>query len=184
KMKIDNTQDDIKIIDKIIRKIKRKTFFRNGKAKPSKEFPNRLNNLLEFLKEENIDLIILNGGFLTSFSKSIRDELPNIIIISWQHSNAEIYFEKYYTDIVDEYKYGLSICDAVVCLTNEDKKIFSEYSSNVVQIDNMLTLSSDGIISENISNKIAFVSRFDIESKGLDLLMEVLKSLPANIKLE
>lgn len=178
---IDQTKENQSVMAKIKRKLLRKTFFKSGKADPTIEFAKRHQRLLDYLLSQSIDLVILNGGFLTTFSQSIKAFIPTIKVIAWQHSSAQIYLEKYYLEIKKSYIKGLAASDAVVCLTKEDRAIFSSYNSRTVNIANAVTLPKENLVSEPIGQSLVFVARFDIETKGIDYLVEVIKLLPEEV---
>lgn len=184
KFTIDSSLDDLNYYDKVKRKIERKFFYNKGNAMPAREFSKRLSNFIFFLKDKKIDIVILSGGFLTSFSKIIKNELPDIRIIAWQHSNAEIYLNKYFSAIKKEYESGLKNSDAIVCLTKHDESIFKKYNNNTFAIPNALTIDSNGLISSVDNYKILFVARYDIYTKGIDLLLDIMLLLPNEITLE
>lgn len=181
-LEINNSKQNIRLIDKISRKISRKFSISNRKSYPAKEFSDRLDSLIHYLKTKEIDILIVSGGFLTSLSKNIKSRLPSIKVIAWQHSTAEVYLNQYYKDIIYAYKEGLKNSDAVVCLTKEDQEIFSQYNKNTLYIDNMLTIRANEDISKLQSKSIIFISRYSIEGKGIDLLFETVKLLPNDIK--
>lgn len=183
-LEIDQTKDELTLFSKLKRKVLRKTIFSNGKANPVTEFKRRHLRLLSYLKEQNIDLVILSGGFLTTFSKSIKESIPGIKVIAWQHSSAEIYLENYYSEIKDKYLEGLTYSDSVVCLTEADGRVFEKYNHNTVSISNSITVSSKAKSILATRDDIIFVSRFDVKSKGIDFLIEVVKLLPKNIKVK
>ena len=178
---IDQTKDNQTFMAKIKRKLLRKILFKSGKADPAHEFDKRHQRLLDYLLSQQVDIVILNGGFLTTFSQSIKAFIPSIKVIAWQHSSAQIYLEKYYLEIQKKYINGLVSSDAVVCLTKEDRAIFLNYNATTVNIANAMTLPREILVSEKCSQALIFVSRFDIETKGIDYLIEVIKLLPEDV---
>ncbi|EOI00179.1 hypothetical protein UAW_00193 [Enterococcus haemoperoxidus ATCC BAA-382] len=180
-MKIDKTQDELTLFSKLKRKVLRKTIFSNGKANPVVEFKRRHGRLLNYLKEQKIDLVILSGGFLTTFSQSIKEYIPEIKVIAWQHSTAEVYLENYYSEIKDKYLEGLICSDSVVCLTEADRRAFARYNHNTVSISNSVTMNSKVNSVSSNRNDIVFVSRFDVKSKGIDFLIELVNLLPRDV---
>ncbi|MGX7245838.1 glycosyltransferase [Enterococcus quebecensis] len=183
-MMIDLSDDELSVLSRIKRKVLRKTVFSDGKANPVAEFSKRHQRMLEYLKERKIDLVILNGGFLTAFSKSIKEYLPSIKVISWQHNMAEIYLENYYSEIKDKYLEGLKYSDSVVCLTKSDKEVFAKYNDYTINIPNSVTVSKKKQCEDCTSNDIIFVSRYNVESKGIDYLIELVKLLPSDVRVK
>lgn len=182
-IEVDHTKDDLSVFSKLKRKIERKYIYNKENANPSKEFSKRLKNMTIFFVEKQIDVVILSGGFQTAFSYEIKKQLPKLKIIAWQHSTAEIYLEKYFKPIKKNYIRGLESSDCIVCLTEHDKITFSQYNKNVHTIGNMLSIKSLDETKTNL-NRIVFVSRYDIHTKGIDLLFSVLSKLPNEVTLD
>lgn len=182
----DNTPSDLKFLDKLKRKIKRKVTGRKGNSDPSREFPRRLKHFDSFLKEKKISIVIVSGGFLTSFIRNLKEKNPELIFIAWQHSNALIYLNRYYKDIKSKYIEGLAYADYVVCLTKEDKQIFADFNEKIKVIPNSLSFQSkaEPKTLEETNKTILFCSRYDIHTKGIDLLIEIIKKLPNDYNLE
>lgn len=191
---VDKSSKDITVISKLKRKVQKMLKGKNYQRNPSIEFKNRVKNLEEFIYKNEIEVVVLSGGLLTSLVDKIKKDCPNLKIICWQHSSAEIYINKYYRDINVEYVKGLKLCDYLVCLTEEDKKIFQQYNKNTINIPNILNLEMQIIKEENREmnvykdtdkiKKLVFVSRYDIYTKGIDYLAELLSLLPHNIYLD
>lgn len=143
-------------------------------------YNNRIKEFLAFVRNKNIDLVILNGGLLTSLIPYFKKELPNLKIIAWQHNNATIYMNNYYKDILNSYLIGLKKADAVVTLTEYDRSVLSEYNSNTYAIYNPIDKQgvNNGWKSELNNKNISFTSRYSIRQKGIDLLIDLAKKIP------
>ncbi|WP_270273971.1 glycosyltransferase [Enterococcus casseliflavus] len=177
---VDKSLDDLKQFDRIRRKFQRKLLKKNLYD----TFNKRLDNLANYLLDRNIDTIIVNGGFLTALIPYLKNRLPDIIIIAWQHSNANIYLERYHADYLAEYTKGLQQSNHVVCLTEHDKTVFSQYNNNVSVINNPVTIDNNKNEFSKLSNKnIAFISRYNIEAKGIDYLVKISSMLPDECKI-
>lgn len=167
------------------RKIKRKIVYKLHEAKYKINnkplevyflYKEQTNDLINYLKESQCDILILCQGILTALIPNIKKALPNIKIVAWQHNDFDIYTKNYYQNILDDYFRGLKSADLVVCLTEEDMQKFKSYNSNSCYIYNPLTLNNPKI--SNLDNKnIIFVGRLVIKQKGLDYLIEIAKSL-------
>ncbi|MGX7014858.1 glycosyltransferase [Vagococcus silagei] len=149
---------------------------------PEKIWKHNLNHLLHILKSKEINVIIMNGGLLTSMIPILKENYPHGVFIAWQHSSVSKYFSDYYSEILDFYKRGLSIADSVVCLSEVDLKILNEFNDNVFQIDNPTDLKPNNLTKcdKILDPKIGFVSRLDFHTKGIDYLIEIINILPDN----
>lgn len=131
-------------------------------------------NLIKYLKQNNHDVLIVCQGLLTSFIPLIKKELPNLRIVSWQHSEFDILINKYYKNFKHKYKLGIEHADLVVCLTEADRVKFSKINKKSTCIYNPLTINTNNQkISKLDKKQIIFVGRLEIETKGLDYLIEI-----------
>ncbi|HCS93966.1 MAG TPA: glycosyltransferase family 4 protein [Bavariicoccus seileri] len=184
-IKVDTTKTDLDVNGKIRRKILNRILFFK-KYKQNLGWNNRVDNLVAYLESNQVDILIVNGGFLTSLVPIIKNKCPKIGIISWQHNTAEIYLNRYYKKIKNDYIYGLNKSDAVVCLTKHDQEVFSNFNNNAVAIQNPVStfVPPAFIPTSEKDHIIGLVSRFSIEQKGIDLSLKIAKSLPGNWKLQ
>lgn len=184
-IKIDSSKTDLDLKAKLRRKVLNKILLFK-KYRQNLGWNRRVENLVAFLESKQVDILVVNGGFLTSLIPIIKNKHPNLGIVAWQHNTAEIYLNRYYKKIKKDYIYGLSKSDAVVCLTKHDQKIFSKFNNNTVAIQNPVSMSVSPIfIPTSEKDKIVgLVSRFSIEQKGIDLALKIAKSLPENWKLQ
>jgi len=137
-------------------------------------FREQARDLIEYLKINNHDILILCQGILTALIPLIKKEIPNIKIIAWQHNEYDIYINNYYKEIITDYLMGINKADLVVCLTEEDSKKFRKLNNNTCYIYNPLTISYNKQRVSNLNNNnIIFVGRLNIEQKGLDYLIEI-----------
>jgi glycosyltransferase involved in cell wall biosynthesis len=139
-------------------------------------YKEQVNFLIKIFKENTFDIIIFSQGLLTSFIPYIKSELPNIKIVAWQHSSYEIYTDNYFKNILKDYINGLKQADCVVCLTKKDEEKFKKINNNSICIYNWLPIQ-DPIISDVRSKNILFVGRLVIETKGLDFIIDLAKSI-------
>ncbi|WP_366247713.1 glycosyltransferase [Terribacillus aidingensis] len=162
---------------KIITKFKNYKYKITGDPiKASLIFKDQYKDLLKYLKVNNFDFIIVCQGNLTAAIPLIKKASPFSKIVAWQHNNYDVYMNKYYSNIIDDYCMGLEKADLVVCLTNEDVSEFARHNSNTISIYNPLTLTEPKV--SNLNNKnIIFVGRLEIQQKGLDYLLEISKHL-------
>lgn len=142
-----------------------------------------MTDLINYLKSNNIELLIVNQGGLTSLIPLIKNELPKIKIIAWQHSSYEVYINNYYKYILDSYLNGLKKADLVVCLTKSDQKKFIKINENTHQIYNPLTIDNKGEICNVNKKNIIFVGRLEMETKGLDFLVDIANALNKDWKI-
>lgn len=157
----------------------------NLEYNPRVAWSKNIADLISFLDIKNIDVVVLGAGLMTSFAPEIKKKNSKVKIISWQHSEANTYLNIYYKNILSEYKHGLECSDAVVCLTPHDKEIFQSINKNSYNINNVVNLSSKTIDMNKEKKegiRIGFCSRYHIETKGLDLLAEIIKKLPIEYK--
>lgn len=174
---VDMSLSNLLLKDKLQRRIK-KIFKRNVDHRiPAKEFSKRISNLEKFILEKKINVLILSGGFLTSFVEKIKSDIPSIKIICWQHSNAEIYLNKYYSDFKKEYVKGLRLCDQIICLTEEDLAVFKKINKKVKCLYNPVTIDNHETSTLKIKN-ISFAGRIAYTNKGIDYLIELASYIP------
>lgn len=145
-------------------------------------FKEQYQDLLSYLKDSEYDFIIVCQGNLTAAIPQIKNVSPSSKVIAWQHNNYDVYMEKYYCNIINDYCLGLESADLVVCLTNGDVRNFKKHNSNTIRIYNPLTLNEPKI--SNLEQKnIIFVGRLEIQQKGLDYLLEIAKKLNTDWKI-
>ena len=148
----------------------------NGPA-PLTRFAQQITDLIAVLEAEQIDVVILNAGILTSFIPQIKAALPHIKTIAWMHNNIETYFNQYYRDMRDEFVAGVVAADTVVVLTASDLAGFQTVTDKAIKIWNPVTMKIDGQ-ADITSHKIAFTGRIAIDHKGIDIMLAVARYLP------
>lgn len=171
-------------IDHLFQKISRE-FFKYTEKSHSIRFIKPISIFLinKLLKKKKYDIVILCQGELTAMLPFIKKDVKDTKFITWQHSNYEIYVEKYYKRFLDSYILGLKESDAVVCLTNEDQILFKKVNKNSYCINNFIVNDNEYIenIDRNTQN-VVFVSRILRETKGLDLLLEVIEKVNSKVR--
>ena len=139
--------------------------------------------LIDYIIQNDIEIVIMNQGSTIALIDRIQSKVPKVKFISWVHSNFEVYLNNYYRRFSKSLVKGIECSDQVICLTNTDKQNISFYSNNVNQIDNPNTLENPKI--SDLNNKsIAFVSRLNFITKGIDYLIEIAKNLPSEWKIK
>jgi glycosyltransferase involved in cell wall biosynthesis len=164
-----------KIIGKLLR-------FNNSIKKKSSNgyvlYKEQTIDLINYLKRENFDVLIMNQGVLTALIPIVKKEIPHLKVVAWQHNEYEIYMNQYNKKIIKDYLLGVEQADLLVCLTEEDQKKFSNLNKNSTFIYNPLTITNNEKKVSRLTNKqIIFVGRLKLEQKGLDYLIELGKNL-------
>lgn len=146
-------------------------------------YKEQLADLITHLDKNRYDMLILCQGDLTALIPYIKDKFPTLKVIAWQHNEYQIYIGKYYVKFLHDYKNGIKLADAVICLTVKDQKEFSKINRNTFCIYNPSTMTIDE--TSDLTNKnIIFVGRLAIEQKGLDYLLELAGSLESDWKIK
>lgn len=167
--------------NKVIKKICRsrrllEQVFNKGNFTPSKYVRPELNKLIKFIKKEKIDVSIFSGPDIISYIPYIQEQV-NIYCVSWLHSEANTYLNKYSKGFRKEFIKGLQQSDAAVCLTQKDLNEYQKYNRNTMLIYNPLTIDNTQYSTLNYKN-ISFTGRLAFEAKGIDYLIEIAKKLP------
>ncbi|GBG94814.1 glycosyl transferase [Ligilactobacillus salitolerans] len=144
---------------------------------PWTDFEVQIEDLIQVLKEDRFDAVVLTAGTLTSFAPFIRQECPNVVQIAWMHNNFKTYMNQYYKGMQHEFQAGLRAVDTIIALTQSDADQFVRYNANTVRLYNPLTLEAEkqSVLAEPV---ISMVCRLDIAHKGLDLMTDVGALLP------
>ena len=129
--------------------------------------------LYELIAKEKIDFVILNTFVSTTyFAKALKLVFPELPVIAWMHEAVDYSFnvlaKKYLTSFVE----AIKVTDGIVCLTDRDYQKFIQYNQNVKIIYNPVLFNNKEIASLDVE-KVSFVSRLDINVKGLDILVDV-----------
>lgn len=171
---------DMKFHNKVFRRINRKILPNMLKYTTAYEYKRRVSELVLFLKNNKIDIVILSGGLMISFTNYLKQVLPELKFFCWIHSSAEVYFDQYCKDILIDFKSGIEVADTIICLTEHDKKILEVFNKNTVVIPNPISIDENSNVSISTLEKknILFVGRIDVNTKGLDYLVYLSKSLP------
>ncbi len=103
-------------------------------------------------------------------------------MIVWIHGPVNIYTEKKERiKYLEFYKDSLLKSDAVVCLTEYDIAALAKINIKGMKIYNPIIYEkNDDCINTERNNNILCVSRLDIESKGIDILIKLADKLPDN----
>lgn len=134
----------------------------------------QIEELIGFLKENKHDILILCQGLLTSIIPRIKQDLPNIKIVAWQHNEYDTYIKIYYKKFLNYYLRGLELADLIVCLTKDDQQKFKKFNRNVCFIYNPLTIKNVYNKKSKLDEKnIIYVGRLLMKQKGLDYLIEI-----------
>lgn len=168
-----------KILLKCDREFRKKMF---GKFSIRRNFKYEIDKLIEFLKDQKIEILIMCQGAFTALIPEVQKKLPKIKCIAWQHSEAKVYFQNYNKHYLDEYIEGLQKANNVVCLTKKDLEVFRQYNKNCIQFYNPVDLSVTK--KSSLSNKnICFAGRIVMDSKGIGIILETLPKIDENWKL-
>jgi glycosyltransferase involved in cell wall biosynthesis len=138
-------------------------------------FKEQTNDLIDHLKEKDYDVLIVNSGILTSLIPQIKNDIPDLKIIAWQHNEFDIYVNHYNKNHITDYIGGVKQADLLVCLTKAD-----QLSKKGSFIYNPLTIENNNEISKLTNNQIIFVGRLNLKQKGLDYLIPLGKSLKSD----
>ncbi|MCO7124182.1 glycosyltransferase [Sporolactobacillus shoreicorticis] len=165
---------------KLIRKILNGKFYLDHKSlNINWIYKKQINDLLRYLENNVFDIIIVCQGLLTSFIPKIKNEIPKIKIVAWQHNEYEIYTQYYYKKFIHNYICGIKKADLVVCLTEKDCQKFKELNENSIFIYNPITIeNNEGKTTDLKQKNIIFVGRLLMKQKGLNYLIEIGKKLP------
>ncbi len=136
--------------------------------------------ITDILSQRHVDVAVFCGSFCTAIIAEIKNRLPKIKTIAWQHNSFEQYMGKYTEKYRAEYLEGVHRADAVVSLTNDDAAWFSEFNGNSVCIYNPIAVRHS-MRCDIMSNRFVFVGRIAIEQKGLDLLLAAFELLDDNL---
>ncbi|WEZ07910.1 glycosyltransferase [Priestia flexa] len=139
-------------------------------------------DLINHLQKNSYDVLILCQNTLTAVIPTIKEYIPELKIVAWQHNSYDVYMENYCKEFIIDYKKGLELADLVVCLTNADLTNFKKINSNSKKIYNPLTLNNPKL--SKLDNKnIIFVGRLSMEQKGLDYLIKIAKLINSEWKI-
>lgn len=143
-----------------------------------------LKNITTSINFKNFDSIILSEADIL-YAPQILEINPNIKIIGWIHSTFDSYKNKYMKDSYKEFLDSLNVVDKLIVLTNSDKKSFMKVHSNVIKINNPVTIEyeKNNLIEKKNTKIISFVGRLDYQIKGLDFLLEIAQYLPQEWKI-
>ncbi|HFC9199436.1 TPA: glycosyltransferase [Enterococcus faecium] len=154
-------------------------FIKKGEYVPSDFNIIEIENFVLFCDEYSIDCIIFNQGNMIALIPEIKKRLKNksTKLISWVHSNYEIYEKKYFKKCKKSLNAGLALSDAVICLTPIDKNEYVKLNPMTFFIPNPLTISSNEKADLSTKN-IILTSRVNFKTKGIDYLFPISKQLP------
>ncbi|THE06098.1 glycosyltransferase, partial [Enterococcus hirae] len=169
-----------KYIFKVMNKISKEyNYFRAGEYLPANYNNDEINNFVNFCDRNSIDCIIFNQGNMITLIQDIKKKLKrkNVKIISWVHSNYDIYENKYFKKCKNSLKKGIESSDAVICLTSTDEKEYQKLNKWTYCIPNPLTIHSNE--RSQLTNKsIILTTRVNYKTKGIDFLFPIARELP------
>lgn len=142
----------------------------------------RLNELIDFLDENNVKNVVLTD-LTSTFARKIRKKLPSINIISWIHMQSDAFFEVQYKEYRRELMKGLSEVDTLVSLTPSQADAYQKYSKSTIYIPNPMP-DVNGNLANLKTKIILIVARIDIKHKGLDYLSDLIEYLPDGWKIK
>lgn len=151
------------------------TILRLGQHNPVRYRRKDVAYLIDFIKSNKIEVLILNQGSITMFAQIIKGLFPKIKIICWLHNNYDTYMNHYFKYANKQLITSLQISDGIICLTKKDQEMFSKFNDNTLCIYNPLTIEPSGISKLN-EKVISFTSRISFQHKGIDILVEVAKN--------
>lgn len=137
----------------------------------------------KYIIQKNIDTVILSGGWGILAGRYLRKKFPELKIIIWIHNDVDIYINKYYQKQKKELKLSMKSANKVIVLTDNDKSKIPELMNKVERIYNPVTLENTIGNSELDVKIISIVSRYAIEHKGIDYLIQIAKSIPSDWKI-
>lgn len=168
-------------LDNILHKIQRKIIKNLNREFTLKKNDVIVKKLISFLKEKNIDTVVLNGPIFISYIPFIKEAIPTIKCIGWLHNSYKVYLgndkNSYTRFFRKSFLKGLAVSDQNVCLTHEDLSAYQKFNKKTVCIYNPVTMKVKGKADLNKKN-ISFLSRVAVQHKGLDYLAEISSMLP------
>lgn len=140
----------------------------------------KINHLIE--SSDFNTIILVENAIL--FASNIRSKFPNLRIISWVHSNYEVYTKVFFKHRKQELFNALKHSDYTVALTRKDAECFTKATEckNVIFIHNPVTITSSRISlrRENIITYTGSIKHI----KGYDHLAKVAELLPESWRIE
>ena len=138
---------------------------------------------IKFFNEKEFDVILGAGVEYSLLLGAISSEVE-AKTVGWQHSTFGSYFEKRGSAGYGLQKYCkkmYSKLDAVWVLTNSDKKEFdSKFGLNCRVFYNPIPQNNNKMSIHEKGN-LLFAGRLEIEHKGLDYLIDIMKSIKKEI---
>lgn len=141
-----------------------------------------LKKLVKFITDKGIDIVIVTGPALISCITFLKEHTTSRYV-AWIHNNYDVYMNNYTLGYNSEFLRGLKSANSAVCLTKGDYLRYSRINTHTHLIYNPLTIQPKSK-SRLDSKKICFVGRLDFAHKGIDYLIEIAKSLPADWVIE
>ena len=134
----------------------------------------------EILEEEKADCVVGAGAYYAILASKVAKQL-HIPCVAWLHSTFEGYF-----NMPEHDTYGMlllfekyaSFMNELLVLTDKDREVFMErvrtLKSNPVVFYNPLTIP---VVEKSVSGnkQLLFVGRLNMEVKGIDLLVPIMK---------
>ena len=136
-------------------------------------------NVRNIIRENSIDIVISVGVSLLSIADTIAAKKENCKCVTWEHFNYFYNREKFLAKKINKIakKYAVTKSDALVVLTEKDKK---NYMDNMNIKNTIQTIYNPFIIVENdkkykSNSNIILSSGRLTEQKGFDFLIKIAK---------
>lgn len=187
KIKLYNSRElrEISFPFRVLRKINKTTAFFQKKQFTDfideQYFPKQMiEKYKEILEEEEADCVAGAGAYYAILASKVGKRF-HIPCVAWLHSTFEGYFE-----MPEHDTYGLlllfekyaSFMDELLVLTEKDREIFTDrirtLKKKPLVFYNPLTIPIAGT-SVSQTNSLLFVGRLNMEVKGIDLLVPIMK---------
>lgn len=137
----------------------------------------------KYIIQKNIQTVILSGGWGILTGRYLRKDFPELKIIIWIHNDFDIYLNKYYQNQKKELEVSIKNANKVIVLTDNDKRKVLRLTQDVERIYNPVTLDNEIGNSKLNVKLISVVTRYAIEHKGIDYLVQTAKNIPSDWKI-
>lgn len=132
------------------------------------------------LAADKFDCIIGVTGHCAILLASMRPYLLNAKLIGWMHNSYQIHYDEKGKGFYSQIKYVKKVyhdLNQIITLTRADAELYRKKMG----IDCTYIYNPIGFCSEDKStverNKLLYVGRLDIQHKGLDFLVEIMRKL-------
>lgn len=157
--------------------------WKRGKKNLS-EYLQYISNVRKVIRENSIDIIISVGVSLLSIADTIAAKKENCRCVTWEHFNYFYNREKFWVKKINKIakKYAVTRSDALVVLTQKDKKNYMDNMNikNIIEtIYNPFFVGKSNNKYDSNSNIILSSGRLT-EQKGFDYLIDIAKIIHNN----